>query len=167
MDIKDRVYQKLDEMGIVCRRVAHAPMHTMQDCSAVDREIGAVTVKNYFLSTRRTGIMYLCLVRPQARFRATDISQQVGSSRLSFGSEEQMAQYLHVKPGSVSPMGLIFDEEQKVTLLIDEKLKDEPMLAFHPCDNTQTLSMSNRDFFEVFLPAIGRTPRFVEIHDFM
>ena len=43
----------------------------------------------------------------------------------------------------------------------------ETELAFHPCDNTQTLAMGAQDFFDVFLPAVGHAPRFVEIHDFM
>ena len=41
------------------------------------------------------------------------------------------------------------------------------MLAFHPCDNTMTVAMSGGDFFDVFLPAVGVAPTFVEIHDFL
>ena len=90
-----------------------------------------------------------------------------GSSRLSFGSEEQMAELLRVHPGAVSPMGLMFDADKRVVLLADAALRDEKRLAFHPCDNAATVAMSGRDFFDVFLPAVGHTLQFVEIHDFL
>lgn len=163
---KEAVFAKLDEIGIEYEKYEHEAMYSMEDCEPFDRKIGAMIVKNYFLSTRRTAQPYLCLVRPDAHFNASDISKQAGSSRLSFGSAEMMQQYLHVYPGAVSPLGLIFDEAQKVRLLVDKKLLDADRLAFHPCDNTATVAMRGCDFFEKFLTAIGREYVTVEIHDF-
>lgn len=167
MNAREAVFAKLDEIGIEYEKYQHEAMFSMEDCSDFDHEIGAMIVKNYFLTTRRTGIPYLCLVRPEARFRAADISRQAGSSRLCFGSEEMMQRYLRVYPGAVSPMGLIFDEEKKVQLLVDRELLHAERLAFHPCDNTATVAMRAQDFFERFLPAIGREMLLVEIHDFV
>ena len=123
-------------------------------------------VKNYFLTTKNRKRFYLCLVRPDARFRTADVSKQAGSSRLSFASEAEMERLLRVHPGAVSPMGLLFDEEGQVELLVDAALRDVPRLGFHPCDNSRSLAMTAQDFFERFLPAVGRAPRWVEIHDF-
>lgn len=165
--VKAAVFAKLDEIGIEYEKYEHEAMYSMDDCSEFDHQIGAMIVKNYFLSTRRTAQPYLCLVRPNARFCASDVSRQAGSSRLSFGSEEMMQKYLRVYPGAVSPLGLIFDEEKKVRLLVDEKLLQAERLAFHPCDNTATVAMRGCDFFSKFLPAIGREYDTVEIHDFV
>ena len=52
-------------------------------------------------------------------------------------------------------------------LLVDEGLKQTEQIIFHPCDNTASLAMSAADFFDVFLPAAGHEPRFVQVHDFM
>lgn len=166
-DTAKEVYARLDEMGIRYKSMEHAPAHTIEDCLENDKRLGGVTAKNYFLTTKNQKNFYLCLVRPQARFRTSDISKQVGSSRLSFGSEEQMVELLHVHPGAVSPMGLLFDRENRVGLIVDAGLKDVENIAFHPCDNTQTLVMNSKDFFDRFLPAVQHPPRFVEIHDFM
>jgi len=163
---KEAVFARLDEIGIKYEKYEHEAMFSMDDCSAFDHRIGAMIVKNYFLSTRRTAQPYLCLVRPDAHFNASDISKQAGSSRLSFGSAEMMDKYLRVYPGAVSPLGLIFDTEKKVRLLVDRQLLEAERIAFHPCDNTATVAMRACDFFEKFLAAIGGEYVTVEIHDF-
>ena len=159
------VYDYLDALGIRYRLAEHPPAFTMEDCAAVDRQLGALTVKNIFLTTKNRRHFYLCITRPEARFHTADISKQAGSSRLSFAPEEALFELLRCRPGSASPLGLMFTD--RVGLLADGALRDIPMLAFHPCDNTRTVAISNRDFFDVFLPAAGIRPAFVEIHDFL
>lgn len=153
-------------MGIAYDAIRHEAVHTIEDCAAGDAALNALTVKNYFLTTKNHKNFYLCLVRPNARFRTSDISRQAHSSRLSFANEDEMQRLLRVHPGAVSPMGLIFDGEKQVHLLVDAGLKDTERIAFHPCDNTRTLAMAGKDFFNIFLPALGYEPQFVEIHDF-
>lgn len=160
------VYARLDALGIKYASMEHAPARTIEDCLENDKTLGGVTAKNYFLTTKNQKNFYLCLVRPEARFKTSDISKQVASSRLSFGPEDKLLELLRVHPGAVSPMGLLFDGENQVRLLVDTGLREIGKIAFHPCDNTQTLVMDSKDFFDVFLPAVHHEPTFVEIHDF-
>ena len=166
-EVAHDVLKFLDVHGIAAETLEHAPVFTMAQCAENDKKLDALAPKNYFLTTKNARHFYLCIVRPNARLHTSDISRQAGSSRLSFGTAEQMQALLRVHPGAVSPMGLIFDTEERVTLLVDAALRDEARLAFHPCDNAATVAMSGRDFFEVFLPAVGHTVCFVEIHDFL
>lgn len=165
-DTAREVFARLDGMGIAYEWMDHPPVHTIEDCLENDAKLHAVTAKNYFLTTKNQKNFYLCLVRPEARLRTSDISRQAGSSRLSFAGEAHMERLLQVHPGAVSPMGLMFDGERQVRLLVDSGLRDVEKIAFHPCDNTCTLAMTAADFFDKFLPGIGCTPFFVEIHDF-
>ena len=158
MSAADEVFAFLDGHAISCRVAAHDPAFTMADCAAVDRALGALTVKNLFLTTKNRKRCWLCLARPDARFHTADISRQVGSSRLSFAPEEMLFQRLRCHGGSASPMGLIFPEARGVGLIVDAALRQIPVLAFHPCDNTRTLAMSAADFFGRFLPAAGVEP---------
>ena len=161
------VFRFLEDHGIACRRAVHPPAFTMEDCARLDAMLNALTVKNIFLTTKNGRRFYLCLTRPGARFRTADISKQAGSSRLSFAPETELVQRLHARAGSASPMGLIFESAKGVGLLVDRALRDVPALAFHPCDNAQSLAMTSGDFFDVFLPAVGVAPQWVEIHDFL
>jgi len=166
-NVAEKIYAHLDGLGIEYRTVEHAPAFTMEDCAEVDRGLNALTVKNIFLTTKNKKNFYLCITHPNARFRTADISKQAGSSRLSFAPEEMLFEILHAHGGSASPLGLVFDSENRVKLLVDSALKGEDTLAFHPCDNTRTIAMSGRDFFEKFLPSVEHEPMMVEIHDFL
>ena len=166
-DVAREVLAFLEAQGIKTDVLEHAPVFTMAECAENDKKLDALAPKNYFLTTKNHKHFYLCIVRPNARLRTADISRQAGSSRLSFGSEEEMKELLRVHPGVVSPLGLMFDEEKHVQLLADEALKGEARLAFHPCDNAATVAMAGRDFFETFLNAVGHTVQFVGIHDFL
>ena len=165
--IRAAVYARLAALGIPYRRVRHAPAASLDECASVSRALGAVVCKNYFLTTKSKKHYCLCVVRPEARLRTADISKQVDSPRLTFAGEEELFSMLRERPGSVSPFGLIFDSAAPVRLLMDSALAKLPELAFHPCDNTETLALSTRDFLEKFLPSVGKTPEWVEIHVFL
>lgn len=167
MNIAESIYAHLDSLGIVYRSVEHAPAFTMEDCAEVDKGLNALTVKNIFLTTKNKKNFYLCITHPNARFRTADISKQAGSSRLSFAPEEMLFDILHAHGGSASPLGLLFDPECRVKLLVDSVLVNEGTLAFHPCDNTKTIAMAAGDFFGKFLPSVNHEPMMVEIHDFL
>ena len=154
-DITRAVYDHLDGLGIAYRTAEHAPAYTMEDCAAVDRMLGALTVKNIFLTTKNRKKCALCLCRPDARFPTSDISKQAGFSRLSFAPEDMLFGRLRCHGGSASPLGLIFPEAAGVGLIVDDALLTVPALAFHPCDNTRTVAMAGEDFFNVFLPSVG------------
>lgn len=162
MSTKDIVYERLDALGIAYERYRHEAAYHMEDCAGLDAQIGAVTCKNYFLTTKSRKVYCLCLVPPEARLRTSDLSKQAGTPRLTFADEDAMVELLRVHPGSVSPLGLIFDPDNRVRLLVDRELLAAPKLAFHPCDNTETVAMSAHDFFQTFLPSVGHGYTVVE-----
>ena len=161
--IADEVCARLDALGIKYDRVTHPPVLTIADCAETDAKLNAVTAKNYFLTTKSQKRFYLCLARPEARFVTKDVSKQVASPRLSFASDEKLWELLRVRAGSVSPLALMFDSAKDVTLLVDSRLYAAERLAFHPCDNTQTVAMSAAGFFGKFLPTVGVEPVRVEM----
>ena len=117
--MKNQVYAFLDSIGVQYDRESHAPAFHMDDCVEISDRMNAAHCKNYFLTTKSKKIHCLCLVRPNARLKTSDVSKQAGTPRLSFADEAAMMELLHVHPGSVSPMGLIFDKENRVRLLVD------------------------------------------------
>jgi len=164
-DTARSVLETLDALGIAYRKAEHAPAFTMADCADVDRRLGALTVKNIFLTTKNKKRCYLCICRPDARFHTADISRQAGSSRLSFAPEAMLFERLRCHGGSASPLGLIFPEAGDVTLIVDSALRKVQTLAFHPCDNTMTVAMAGEDFFDKFLPAVGTDVRDVVFNE--
>lgn len=162
-DTTEAVYAFLRKTGIPWRATRHAPTDTMAACAGIDRQMGVLTPKNLFLTTRRGNGYYLCLTRPDVRFVTSDVSRQVGSSRLCFAAEDALLARLRCHAGSASPMGLIFPEARGVGLIVDSGLTDCAALGFHPCDSAETLAMAAGDFYGVFLPAVGVSPVFVDM----
>jgi Ala-tRNA(Pro) deacylase len=77
------------------------------------------------------------------------LSKQIGSTSLSFASEERLYKYLGLKPGSVSPFGLINDMERNVIVLIHRELLGKSIVNFHPNVNTATIGVSYLDLEKV------------------
>ncbi len=97
-------------------------------------------------------------MRGDKRFVTADVSKKLGVARLSFGNAEKLSDLLHLKAGAVSPLGLMFDTDRQITLLIDQDLLNMEKLCFHPCISTQTLAMKTKDFTGVFLKHTGHIP---------
>jgi Ala-tRNA(Pro) deacylase len=126
----------------------------MEACLAVDAELGVTMCKNLFLCNRQKTNFYLLLM-PDKVFKTKELSSQIQSARLSFGSPEDMEALLGVTPGSATVFGLMNDPEGRVQLLIDEDLLAQEFWGCHPCVNTSSLRIASRDVLERFLPAVG------------
>ena len=157
------VYRYLEGLHIPFLRIDHQPVHTMEDCEAVDRALGGQICKNLFLCNQQKTVFYLLMIDEHKAFKTKDVSKQLGVSRLSFGPPECMEQLLHLSPGAVSPMGLLFDSAKDVRLVMDGDLKKAAFLGCHPCVNTASIRLSMADFLNVYLPSTGHAPVFVTI----
>ena len=157
------VYRLLNQLNIPFIRIDHEAVHTMEDCEIIDRQLGGVICKNLFLCNQQKTVFYLLMLREDKAFKTKDISKQLGVSRLSFGTPEHMEQLLHIHPGAVSPMGLLFESAKDVHLVMDKDLLDDMELGCHPCVNTASIRLPMKAFLEVYLPATGHRPTFVSI----
>ena len=158
-----RVYDLLDGLGIEYTRIDHEAAMTMEVCAEIDRVLDATICKNLFLCNRQETAFYLLMIPGDKPFKTKDISAQIGSSRLSFASAENMEKYLDITPGSVSVLGLMNDKENAVHLLIDEDVLAGEYVGCHPCVNTSSLRLRTSDLTEKILPAISHTYQTVHL----
>ena len=153
----------LDGLGVRYDLLRHEAAHTMAQCAACERALGGMMPKNLFLTPRRRQQYHLLIMRPQADYPASLVSKQAGTARLGFADEQALWQLLRTRPGSISPLGLLFDREHQVRLLVDRALGQQQRLLFHPCDNRASIALSGGDFFERVLPALGREPTYIDL----
>lgn len=158
-------YDLLDSLGIPYDRVDHDTANTVADCVAVEEYLGAPICKNLFLCNRQKTKFYLLLMEGEKPFRTKELSKQIGSARLSFGSPADMEAYLGVTPGSATILGLMNDREHKVQLILDRSVAEEDRFGCHPCINTSTLNLSMKEIREKFLPHLGVEPLLVDLPD--
>ena len=160
---EQRVYELLDSLGISYARVDHEAAMTMEACAEVDKVLGTGMCKNLFLCNRQCTDFYLLLIPGDKPFKTKELSKQIGSSRLSFGSGEYMEQFLDITPGSLSLLGLMNDKENKVKLLIDEDVLKADAIGCHPCINTSSLRITTEDVLQKLIPAMGHPPTLIHL----
>lgn len=150
-----KVYDLLDSLKIEYTRVDHEPLMTIEACEEADRALGIHVCKNLFLCNRQKTAFYLLLIPGEKALQTKELSKQIPTSRLSFASGEDMEKYLNVTPGSATVMGLIFDSEKQVQLVIDEEVLEEEYFACHPCINTSCIKLRTEDVVGKYLDAVG------------
>lgn len=160
-----RAYELLERLGISFDRTDHPdePATSMEVCAEIDAVLDVRICKNLFLCNRQKTNFYLLIMPGDKPFKTKELSKQLGISRLSFADEEHMKEYLDLLPGSVSVLGLMNDNDQKVRLVIDEDVLQEEMFGCHPCMNTSSIRFPTKDLTEKILPALGRTYDVVQL----
>lgn len=160
-----RTYDFLDKLNIEYERIDHEAAMTMDVCAEIDEALGAMICKNLFLCNRQETTFYLLMIPGDKKFKTKDLSAQIGSSRLSFAKETYMEEFLDITPGSVSVLGLMNDREHRVQLLVDRDVLKGDYIGCHPCINTSSLRIRQKDMWEKIVPALEHEPVFVTLEE--
>ena len=158
-----RCYDLLDKLGVAYLRIDHEAAMTMEACAEIDKVLDATICKNLLLCNRQCTTFYLLMIEGDKHFKTSELSKQIGSSRLSFAAPEYMEKFLDITPGSVSVLGLMNDHDHQVQLLIDEDVAKGEYFGCHPCINTSSLRLKTSDLFEKIIPAMAHEPRMVKL----
>ena len=160
-----RTYDFLDKLNIEYERIDHEAAMTMDVCAEIDEALGAMICKNLFLCNRQETTFYLLMIPGDKKFKTKDLSAQIGSSRLSFAKETYMEEFLDITPGSVSVLGLMNDREHRIQLLVDRDVLKGDYIGCHPCINTSSLRIRQKDMWEKIVPALEHEPVFVTLEE--
>ena len=143
---RSSVYSILEKLNIPYEVFEHPPLDTIEIALEYWKDIDAMHCKNLFFRNHKGNRHYLVIIKDTTPFNIRSLEQKLKQGKLTFGSEKRLMKYLGVKPGSVSPFGLINDEEHHVHLFLDQQLKTADKISFHPNDNTASLVLSYKDF---------------------
>lgn len=157
-----KVYDVLKQLGIPFTRYEHIPIYTIPEISKLNLEMKGLHCKNLFVRNHNGNKHYLFLISQEKRADLKMLAKQIGSTRLSFASEERLSKHLGLTPGAVTPFGLLNDKEKNVTVFIDKGLANSEYICLHPNVNTATVSILYDDF-EKFLKWQGNEYGYVKI----
>lgn len=149
MDVKKQVYDKLNELGITYQVDEHPAAFTIEEVDRLGIYNKGEVCKNLFLRDGSGKRHFLLVVPGHKEIDLKNVKEQIGSSRLSFGSAERLNNCLKLTQGSVSPFGILNDKDCKVELIFDKDLVGQKMLGFHPNINTATVWLSFEDLLKV------------------
>lgn len=160
---EQNIYKMLEELEIEFSYIDHDPALDMAAVEEMDAQLGLPLCKNLFLRNNNKSQYYMILLPGEKRADLKALKKEIGSSQLSFGSDEALEELLNITPGAVTAMALFHDPEEKVQFYIDEEMKDYEVLVCHPCINTTSIVLKMNDFFEKVVPKMGRELRFIPI----
>jgi Ala-tRNA(Pro) deacylase len=150
----------LDQLGVAHVTLRHEAVFRVEDGPHLKALLPGGHSKNLFLKDAKDRL-WLISALDETQIDLKALSGAIGSARLSFGSAERLFGALGVRPGSVSPFGLINDRERKVTLVLDRALLAREPLNFHPLTNTATTAVS-REGLRTLLKHLQVTPVVVD-----
>ncbi len=163
MDIAKReaVFEILKKLDIDFEVFEHPPLDTIEIALKYWKDIDAVHCKNLFFRNHKGRKHYLVIIKDTTPFSIHSLEKKLKQGKLTFASEKRLLKYLGVKPGSVSPFGLINDEESHVHLFIDKQLQLASKISFHPNDNTASLVLNYSDLIR-YIESRGNTYEFID-----
>jgi Ala-tRNA(Pro) deacylase len=162
MDPAPPVYAALDALGITYERYEHPAVFNAEEAALHWAPLHGTQCKNLFLRNKKGDRHYLVVLEISKRADLKEIVKLVGDDRLSFGSPERLMAELGLTPGSVSPFGLINDADGSVRVLVDQDLRGQERLIFHPNINTASVVVSWADF-ERFLGTRQNSVRVISL----
>lgn len=163
MDRRNKVFDFLQRQGIEYSFYEHPEAPTIEIASQYWRADGSKHCKNLFFRNHKGNRHYLVVFDSAQSLAIHDLEQRLKQGKLSFASEQRMERYLGLKPGSVSPFGLINDTENHVHLFLDENLLNYPSLSFHPNDNRATVVIS-QEMFAKYLKEVGNSFEYLTLY---
>lgn len=155
-----RLLAWMAEHGVAQTTHDHPAVFRVEEGLDLKAALPGLHTKNLFLKDKK-GRLWLISAAQDTVIDPKRAHRAMGSDRLSFGNETLLWETLGVRPGSVTALGLINDQERRVTFVLDRRLWEAAVVNFHPLANTATTALDQADFRRV-LTLLDREPIVVD-----
>lgn len=143
---KQEIYEYLNNENIWHEITEHGAFYNMAELAEIDLPYPDCDAKNLFVRDDKKRNYYLITVKGDKRVNLKEFRRQNETRPLSFASADDLMAIMGLIPGAVTPLGLLNDEEHKVTLFLDEDfMTDNNIIGVHPNDNTATVWLKSND----------------------
>ena len=145
---KEATYQYLSEHGIRYEITEHKAVFNMEELDGVELPYPECDAKNLFVRDDKKKNYYLITVKGDKRVDLKVFRKNHGLRTLSFASAEELKTILKLTPGSVTPLGILNDENLRVRFFLDVEFMGG-LIGVHPNDNTATVWMQAADLVQL------------------
>mgnify|MGYP006238987371 CR=1 FL=1 len=144
---KDKLLNLLKNKKIPFILHKHLALNTVSESEKLRGNIKGMHTKNLFLKNKKNQY-FLFSCGEKQKINLKKLSKSLSLENISFANENKLYELLGVKPGSVTPFGLINDTNKVVKFFLDNKILKSTIINFHPLENTSTLSLSVKNFVD-------------------
>ena len=147
---KDKLLELLNKKKISFKLHNHPALFTVEDSEKNRGRINGMHSKNLFLKNKKN-IFYLFSCHENQNIDLKKLAKSANLGNISFANKDRLFDILGVKPGSVSPFGLLNDSHSTVNFFLDKKIYDADLINFHPLLNTSTITLKVADLIAILL----------------
>lgn len=140
------LYKILDKLDIKYDEIEHDAVYTVEEANKIEFMIEGIGCKNLFLTDKNKYFLYV--LKDDKRADLRELANYLNVLRLSFGNEDKLMELLGLTKGSVTPLGIINDKYNKVTIILDKDLVGCKLLC-HPNINTKTMNIEYDDLIKL------------------
>ena len=162
MDAYQQVANKLHELGITFDVVEHPPAFTTEQADSYIEGMEGVRTKSMFLTNKKKTQYYLLIMDDKKSLDMDLFKELVSANRIRMASLDSLAEKMSLSAGTVSPFGLLNNEERDIQVYFDKEIFDEERMTFHPNTNEKTIFISTEDLFK-FLKDLGYSYQVLEL----
>ena len=145
---KAEIYRFLTEHKISYEVTEHEAVYSMDELNSVELPYPEWDAKNLFVRDDKKQNYYLITVRGNKRVNLKEFRKAHGLRNLSFASPDDLMKIMGLVPGSVSPLGLLNDDERRVHFFLDDDFSGN-LIGIHPNDNTATVWLQTDDLIKL------------------
>lgn len=142
---KAELLEYLSNRGIEYELVEHSMVFTIGEMIDAELPHPELIAKNLFVRDDKKRAFYLITVLEDRRVDLKEFRKLHETRPLSFASEEQLMDKLTLTRGSVTPFGLLNNEEKDVKFFIDKAFIDAGLMGIHPNMNDATVFVKTDD----------------------
>lgn len=146
--MQDKVLQLLKQLQISYEIAYHEAISTMAQMEELHLAKETMIAKNLFLRDDKKRNYYLICVHGDKKVDLKGIREILSSRVLSFASISDLEKILQLKKGSLTPFGILNDNDKMVKVYIDEEYKNT-QIGIHPNVNTATVWLNTEDLMRV------------------
>ena len=147
---KKEVYDYLNKKNIKYEVIEHEAVRTMEESTKIGVLYPDGDAKNLFVRDDKKRNYYLITVKGDPRVDLKEFKNKHNTRTLSFASEKDLWDKMKLIPGSVTPLGLVNDNDKKIIFFLDKAFfNGSNMIAVHPNENTATVWLNVNDLVEI------------------
>ena len=162
---KKQIYEYIKNKRIWYEITEHKAVYSMSEISEVEIPYPESDAKNLFVRDDKKENYYLITVRGNKRVNLKEFRKENNTRPLSFASEKELKEIIQILPGSVSPLGILNDKENKVKVFLDKEfIEKTDIIGIHPNDNTATIWLKTKDLINI-IKEHGNKVELVEIKE--
>lgn len=148
---KAEILQYLTDKQISFTKHEHSPIFSVEDGDKSNVPNREKVIRNLFLCDNKKKNFYLVSLFVHKKINLKELSEKIQSKRLSFAKQEAMEKMLNVKPGSVTPLAILNNQDKNILMIFDQELQNQT-IGMHPMENTATVFLKFEDLYNLLLP---------------